>query len=148
MTLSEFIKQYREQHNMSIRSFASLTGISPQQISNIEKGLGNDKKPMTSTMKTYSKIAKAIGMEENDFLNMLSDNVRVNPMFDDDPDALLDEVNYLYASPGALAVIRACMGLTEEQLQLVAQIAGEMKRQPLVALKPEAKRNSGLIVSA
>lgn len=79
MTLGEFIKQYREEHKLSIRAFASLVGMSTQQISNIEKGIGNDGKPMTSTMKTYKKIAEAIGMTENDFLNMLSDNVTVNP---------------------------------------------------------------------
>lgn len=80
MTLGEFIKNYREEHGkMSVRSFASLVDISPQQIINIEKGIGNDGKPMTSTMKTYRKIAKAIGMDEKDFMNMLNDNVLVNP---------------------------------------------------------------------
>ena len=79
MTLGEFIKQYRENHNLSLRAFASLVGMSTQQISNIEKGLGNDGKPMSSTMKTYKKIAEAIGMSESDFLNMLSDDVTVNP---------------------------------------------------------------------
>lgn len=80
MTLGEFIKQYRKEHgDMSIRSFASMVGISPQQISNIEKGIGNNGKPMSSTMNTYKKIADAIGMTEQDFLNMLNDNVVVNP---------------------------------------------------------------------
>ncbi len=79
MTLGEFILNYRSSHNMSIRAFASLSGISPQQISNIERGIGNDGKPMTSTMKTYKKIAEAVGMSEHDLLTLLSDNVCVNP---------------------------------------------------------------------
>lgn len=79
MTLSEFIMQYRKQHDMSIRSFASFVGMSTQQICNIERGLGSNGKPMTSTMKTYKKIAEAVGMSEVDFLNLLNDNVRVNP---------------------------------------------------------------------
>lgn len=82
MTLAEFIKMYRAEHDLSIRAFASMVDISPQQIINIEKGIGNDGKPMTSTMKTYSKIAKGIGMEERDFLYMLNDNVLVNPSHD------------------------------------------------------------------
>jgi transcriptional regulator with XRE-family HTH domain len=90
MTLGEFIIQYREQHNMSGRSFAAMVGISPQQISNIEKGIGNDGKPMTSTMKTYKKIAEAVGMTEKDFLNMLSDNVTVNPEDDPVPQDVVD----------------------------------------------------------
>jgi len=79
MTLGEFIKKYREEHGLSVRYFASLSGISPQQIINIEKGIGNDGKPMTSTMKTYKKIAKAVNMDEKDFMNLLNDNVVVNP---------------------------------------------------------------------
>jgi transcriptional regulator with XRE-family HTH domain len=79
MKLSEFVAQYREEHNLSKRAFGAMTGISVQQISNIEKGIGNNGKPMTSTMKTYKKIADAIGMSEQDFLNLLNDNVTVNP---------------------------------------------------------------------
>ena len=79
MTLGEFIADYIEVHHMSIRSFAAMTGISPQQISNIMKGIGNNGKPMTSTMTTYKKVADAVGMSERDFLNMLNDNVTVNP---------------------------------------------------------------------
>ena len=79
MTLGEFIMQYRAQHDMSIRSFASLVGMSTQQIANIERGTNNEGKPLSSTMKTYGKIAEAIGMSEKDFLNLLNDNVLINP---------------------------------------------------------------------
>ena len=83
MTLGEFITQYCEEHGMSDRAFATLVGISPQQIGNIKRGIGNNGKPMSSTMNTYKKIASAIGMDETDFLNMLNDNVSVNPADDD-----------------------------------------------------------------
>ena len=72
MTLGEFVIQYRAEHKMSIRAFAALVGMSVQQISNIEKGIGNNKKPMSSTMNTYKKIADGIGMSEVDFINMLN----------------------------------------------------------------------------
>ena len=68
---------------MSIRAFAAFVGMSPQQILNIEKGTGNNGKPMSSTMKTYRKIAEAVGMSEQDFLLMLNDDVRVNPERDE-----------------------------------------------------------------
>ena len=64
---------------MSQRAFASMVGISPQQVCNIERELGSSRKPFTSTMNTYKKIAEAVGMSEVDFLNLLNDNVRVNP---------------------------------------------------------------------
>lgn len=79
MTLGEFVTNYRKERGISVRYFASLSDMSPQQIINIEKGTGNDGKPMTSTMKTYQKIARAVGMDETEFLLMLNDDVRVNP---------------------------------------------------------------------
>ena len=79
MTLSEFVKNYREEHDLSIRTFASMVGMSIQQVSNIERGIGNNGKPMTSNYKTYQKIACGIGMEERDFMLLLNDNVRINP---------------------------------------------------------------------
>lgn len=84
MTLSEFIIQYCEEHDLSDRAFAALTHLSPQQVGNIKRGIGNNGKPMTSTMKTYKKIADAIGMDETDFLNMLNDNVNINPNITED----------------------------------------------------------------
>lgn len=84
MSLGEFIRNYRLEHKLSIRAFAALVGISPQQIANIEKGIGNNGKPMSSTMTTYKKIADGIGYDENEFLMLISDNVAVNPDFTDD----------------------------------------------------------------
>ena len=84
MTLSEFVTSYINDHGMSKRQFATMTGISVQQISNIMKSTGNSGKPMTSTMATYKKIANAIGMSESDFLLMINDKVRVNPALSDD----------------------------------------------------------------
>ena len=112
MTLAEFIKQYRIDHNMSIRAFAAFVGMSPQQILNIERGLGSSGKPMTSTMKTYSKIATAIGMTETDFLNMLNDNVLVNPS---------DEKIPITKSDGQYMVIDLTM-LTDHQKEAIQTI--------------------------
>ena len=84
MTLGEFIVKYCEEHDMSDRAFAAFTHLSPQQVGNIKRGIGNNGKPMTSTMKTYKKIADAIGMDETDFLNMLNDNVNINPNITED----------------------------------------------------------------
>ena len=91
MTLGEFVKQYRDEHQISISYFASISDMSPQQIINIEKGLGNDGKPMTSTMKTYQKIARAVGMSEREFMNMLNDNVIINPSDEKDPVTTADD---------------------------------------------------------
>jgi transcriptional regulator with XRE-family HTH domain len=147
MTLGEFVKTYRLKHDLSIRAFASIAGMSPQAIGNIEKGIGNDGKPMTSTMKTYQRIAKAVGLTENELMRKLSDDVLINPLYESDEDELLAETNFLYDSPDALDLIRACMNLSGEQIHLLALIAGEMEpKSKKTAVKKHS--GSGLVVSA
>lgn len=78
MTLGEFITKYRLEHDLSQRAFAAKVNMSVQQIANIERGIGNNGKPMTSNMRTYTKIAAGLGIDETDFFRMLNDSVVVN----------------------------------------------------------------------
>ena len=126
MTLGEFIKQYRAEHGLSKRAFAMMADISVQQISNIEKGLGNNGKPMTSTMKTYKKIADAVGIPEKDFLRLLNDDLRVNPSEDGDILALREEVRSNYA---LRALLDATDNATEEDLLVAAAIIKQRKEE-------------------
>lgn len=126
MTLGEFIKQYRDEHDLSKRAFAMMVGISVQQVSNIEKGVGNNGKPMTSTMKTYQKIADAIGISEKEFLSLLNDDIRVNPSEDGDMLALREEVRSNYA---LRALLDATDNATEEDLLAAAAIIKQRKEE-------------------
>lgn len=126
MTLGEFIKQYRAEHSLSKRAFAMMADISVQQVSNIERGLGNNGKPMTSTMKTYKKIADAVGIPEKDFLRLLNDDLRVNPSEDGDILALREEVRSNYA---LRALLDATDNATEEDLLVAAAIIKQRKEE-------------------
>ena len=79
MTLSEYIKKYRADHDLSYQGFANLVGLSKQYVSNLEKGINNDGKPLSPTMTTYAKIAKGTGISESTLLGMLDDTVTINP---------------------------------------------------------------------
>lgn len=132
MTLGEFIKQYRVEHGLSKRAFAMMADISVQQVSNIERGLGNNGKPMTSTMKTYTKIADAVGIPEKDFLRLLNDDLRVNPSdsagADDDYDilALRKELRTNYA----LRILLDSRGnTTQEDLLAAAALINKRKEE-------------------
>lgn len=78
MTLGEFITKYRLERDLSQRAFAAKVNMSVQQIANIERGIGNNGKPMTSNMRTYTKIAAGLGIDETEFFRMLNDSVVVN----------------------------------------------------------------------
>ena len=128
MTLSEFVKQYREDNGLSIRGFAALADLSPQQIINIEAGTNSAGKPLFSTMRTYAKIAAAVGMTEQDFLNLLNDNVLVNPDVPDDmPLVELDGHTMLDLSK-----------VTDEQRELIItalQLSADQQASALLRLK-------------
>lgn len=75
MKLGEYIKNYREEHELSSRAFAALVGISPQYASNLEKGKNNQGKPISPTLEMIRKIAAATGTDENTLLGLLNEVV-------------------------------------------------------------------------
>lgn len=79
MTIGEYIKKYREEHELSGRAFASQVGISPQYVVNLERGVNNDGKPCTPTVRMLAKIAKGTGRSEAELLTMLHEDVAINP---------------------------------------------------------------------
>lgn len=79
MKLGEYIAKYRKEHELSLRAFATISDLSPQYISNLEHGKNNNGKPISPTMETCAKVAKATGIAEVDLLKMLNDEVTINP---------------------------------------------------------------------
>ena len=61
MRLGEMIKEYREAHGQSQRTFARRCGLSNVQIAFLERGYGNSGKPFEPTFETVRKVAKAMG---------------------------------------------------------------------------------------
>ena len=114
MTLGEYIKKYREEHELSIRGFAAQVGISPQYVINIENGKNNLGTPVVPSMTIYSKIAKGTGLTEIELLEMLDDKVRVNPEL----------------SAKQMEFIRLLAQLPDQQVEfLTAQVKGLLRDQ-------------------
>lgn len=61
--LGRFIKSYRDNHDLSLRSFAALSGLSHTYIEKLEKGADpRSGKPVVPTVLTLQAIAKATGL--------------------------------------------------------------------------------------
>lgn len=57
MTLGKFIKQYREDNNLSLREFSKSCELSHSYISKLEKGVDSKTgKPVIPTVETIKKI--------------------------------------------------------------------------------------------
>ena len=74
MTISEILKQYRNEHNLSQRQFADRCGVSNGYISLLEKGK-NPKtgKPVKPTLVNLQKIARTMGITIDELLSSADD---------------------------------------------------------------------------
>lgn len=74
MTLSEYIKAYRDSHDLSQRQFASICGVSNGYISMLENGK-NPKTgdPITPSPQTVQAIARGMGMTMQELLSEVDD---------------------------------------------------------------------------
>ena len=79
MTLSEFLKSYRENHELSMDDFAKLCGLSKPYISMLEKNRNSrGGKAITPSIRTYEKIAHAAGLSVDELMRTLSGDEMVS----------------------------------------------------------------------
>lgn len=74
MTLSDFIIQYRKEHNLSQRQFAALCSVSNGYISMIERNFNpSTGKPLVPTLVALNKIAHGMGMTIDELFSSIDD---------------------------------------------------------------------------
>lgn len=79
MKLGEYVKNYRAQERMSVRSFAAISGLSAGYISMLENNR-NPKtgEPITPSIDTYKAVAKATGISVGDLVASVSDDIDIS----------------------------------------------------------------------
>ena len=114
MTLKDLIAEYRNEHGLSQRQFATACGLSNGYISMLEKGLNpNTKLPVTPSLPKLKQIASGMGMTLTDLLVKV-DDMPVELILDDEESKKLvpeieDELD--------AEIIRIVSGLTPEKKQ-------------------------------
>lgn len=74
MKLSDLVRNYRTEHDLSQRQFAIMCDLSNGTVSNLEKGINpNTGKPITPSVKLLKKIASAMGITLTEMLEALDD---------------------------------------------------------------------------
>lgn len=77
MRIGQMIKNCRDEHGLSIRAFAHLSGISPSYVSKLESDTQNK---LSLTLPKIAQIAQALGMTADDLLATMDDTqIRLNP---------------------------------------------------------------------
>lgn len=78
MLLGDIIKQYREEHQMSLQDFANLIGSSRSYIHMLEKNINpSTNKPISPSIETLKLLAKAMNMDLDILLKQLNSNQKI-----------------------------------------------------------------------
>lgn len=74
MELKEYLKEYRDSHDLSQRQFAEACGLSNGYISMIERGYNpKTKEPITCSLPTLQKLAAGMHISLNQLLTDIDD---------------------------------------------------------------------------
>lgn len=78
MLLGDIIKQYREEHKMSLQDFANLIGTSRSYIHMLEKNVNpSTNKPISPSIETLKLLANAMNMDLEFLLKQLNSNQEI-----------------------------------------------------------------------
>lgn len=78
MLLGDIIKQYREEHKMSLQDFANLIGTSRSYIHMLEKNVNpSTNKPINPSIETLKLLATAMNMDLEFLLKQLNSNQEI-----------------------------------------------------------------------
>lgn len=114
MTLKELIIEYRNDHGLSQRQFATACGLSNGYISMLEKEMNpNTKLPVTPTLPKLKQLASGMGMSLTDLLVKV-DDMPVELILDDaDSKKLVPEIEDELDAE----IMKIISGLTPEKKQ-------------------------------
>ena len=93
MTLGELIKQYRDEHSISMDLFAQKTGLSKSYISMLERNKDPRGNEIAPSIETIFKVSKGINMSFDDVFRVLDQNQKVvlNSNYDDNLQHILKD---------------------------------------------------------
>lgn len=114
MTLKDLIIEYRNDHGLSQRQFATACGLSNGYISMLEKEINpNTKLPVTPTLPKLKQLASGMGMSLTDLLVKV-DDMPVELILDDaDSKKLVPEIEDELDAE----IMKIISGLTPEKKQ-------------------------------
>ena len=81
--LGAWLKEYRQRHNMTMKDMAEACGFSKSYVNMLEKGVNTStNKPVSPTLQTFEKIARATGQDIDSLLKIIDDEqlVTVSPL--------------------------------------------------------------------
>ena len=114
MKLSEYIKNYRTSHSMSLRPFAERCGISHQYLAKLEKD-----EVEAPSFNTIKKLANAMGMSAHELLQQV-DDVTLQ-IYADDIERVFDNLKYDTQQNDFISMYNRLNAYNKEMLKMMAE---------------------------
>lgn len=96
MTLGECINNYINEHDLSMRKFSALAGVSHAYISNIVNGKTSRGNNPVPSIAVYRGVAKAMGIDVNTLIALVDDEIawgeQKNPVTHSDDENLENSI--------------------------------------------------------
>lgn len=87
MKLGEIVTAYREEHGLSMRQFAKLSGLSHAYIPLIERGTNHNGEPLVPSITVYKQLAAAMGMTLHELMQKVDGDEQVDISAEANPTA-------------------------------------------------------------
>lgn len=78
MTLGDVIREFRELNNLNLEEFGKMSDLSKSYISMLENNKDPRGNPINPSLETIDKVASAIGVELDNLVGKIDQNVVVN----------------------------------------------------------------------
>ena len=78
MTLGDVIREFRELNNLSLEEFGKMSNLSKSYISMLENNKDPRGNPINPSLETIDKVASAIGVELDNLVGKIDQDVVVN----------------------------------------------------------------------
>ena len=78
MTLGDVIREFRALNGITMEEFSNMSGLSKSYISMLENNKDPRGKAITPSLETIDKVASAIGVDLDDLVNQIEQDVVVN----------------------------------------------------------------------
>lgn len=106
MKLGDIIYTYRQEHNLSMREFSKLCGLSHAQVYFMERGLNSHGEPFVPRLDSLDKVASAMGITLTELLSVVDDSMVVRlGKPDENRQSVIDKI--ILATPEQFSMIKS-----------------------------------------
>ena len=126
MSLGEYLNQYLNEQNMSMREFAKKAGVSHTYITYLINGRTQRGTPLKPTFDKFKAIANAMGMDSDTLAGIVDDDIAWSAR-ENEYQEYYEELQVLRDMPETRTVLKNMKGMTADQVKAMSAFIKSLK---------------------